>query len=103
MREHHAVEHEGLVAVGGGAAVESGDGVQCPGNAADGGARDRAPEQGRPDLADPAGRRAEHEAGKDDPVDLAGAARAVPKHGGSGGFALVLTMHEMSVRLGGEA
>ena len=47
-----------------------------------GGGRDRAPGQARQDLADPAGGRAAHEAGKDDPVDLAGAACTVPEHGG---------------------
>ena len=63
-------------AVGEAAAVESGDGgVQYPGDAADGRGQDRAPEQWRKDLADPAGGQAQHEAGEDDPVDP-GARRA---------------------------
>ena len=54
--EHHVVGHEGLAAVGEGAAVEGGDGgdggdggVQCPGDAVDGRGRDRSPEQGQED------------------------------------------------------
>ena len=81
--QHHVVEHEGLAAVGEAAAVEGGDGgVQDPGHVADGGGRDRAPEQGQQNLADPAGGQAEHEAGEDDPVDLANAAHVAPQHGG---------------------
>ena len=51
--------------------MEGGDGgIQDPSDAANGGGRNRTPEQGWQNLADPAGGQAGHEAGKNAPVDL---------------------------------
>ena len=55
-RQHHAVEHERLVAVGKRARMEGGDGfIQGLGNAAHGRGRDLAAEPGQQDLAHLAG------------------------------------------------
>ena len=72
--QHHAVEHQRLAGVLQRPAVECVDRqVEGLGDPAHGRRRDRAPEQGRQNLAYLAGREPRHEAGQDGAVDLRGA------------------------------
>ena len=79
--QHHAVEHERLVAVLQGPAVEGRDrSIQGLGDPAHGGGADRSAEQGQQDLADLAGTEPEHEASQDGAADLGRAPGIAPEH-----------------------
>ena len=74
--EHDAVEHQSLVAVLQRPPMERGHrGIQRLGDLAHRCGAHRTSEQGKQCLSHLAGRQPEHEAGKDDPVDLARAPR----------------------------
>ena len=80
--EHHAVEHQGLVAVGQWTAMESLDCcIQGLGDPADGCRRNRAAEQRQQGLANLAGGQPQHKAGQDRAVDLRSAPGVAPDHG----------------------
>ncbi len=81
--QHHAVEHQRLVAGAKRASVEGRHRrVQGPGDAAHGRGRDRTPEQGEQNLTHLAGTEPEHEAGEDGAIDLRPAPGIAPQHPG---------------------